>query len=95
MQATMSLETGENLSLTGFMAIGRKKLRELLAGVMAGMANTDELELVYLHLQSMRSFNNARERPVAIQEEGRSRHSGRDGRRGLRRGDAASEATGT
>jgi hypothetical protein len=66
MQATMSLETGENLSLTGFMAINRKKLKELPADTLADLAKTDELELIYLHLHSMRNFNNARERLVVI-----------------------------
>lgn len=66
MQATMSLETGENLSLTGFLAIDRKKLKALSAEALADLAKTDELELIYLHLQSMRNFNNARDRLVVI-----------------------------
>jgi len=66
MQATMSLETGEKLSLTGFMAVDRKKLLALSGDVLADLAKTDELELIYLHLHSMRNFNNARERLVVI-----------------------------
>jgi hypothetical protein len=66
MQATMSLETGEKLSLTGFMAVDRKKLLALSGEVLADLAKTDELELIYLHLHSMRNFNNARERLVVI-----------------------------
>jgi hypothetical protein len=66
MQATMSLETGENLSLTGFRAINRAKLKELPADVFADLVRTDELELIYLHLHSMRNFSNARERLVVI-----------------------------
>jgi hypothetical protein len=67
MQATMSLESGENLSLTGFMAISRQKLKALSADALSDLAKTDELELVYLHLQSMRNFSNARDRLVVIQ----------------------------
>jgi len=67
MQATMSLETGENLSLTGFMAISRQKLKALSADALSDLAKTDELELIYLHLQSMRNFSNARDRLVVIQ----------------------------
>lgn len=66
MQATMSLETGEKLSLTGFMVVDRKKLLALSGEVLADLAKTDELELIYLHLHSMRNFNNARERLVVI-----------------------------
>ena len=66
MQATMSLESGEKLSLTGFMAVDRKKLLALPGEVLADLAKTDELELIYLHLHSMRNFNNARDRLVVI-----------------------------
>jgi len=66
MQATISLETGEKLSLTGFMSVDRKKLLALSGEALADLAKTDELELIYLHLHSMRNFNNARERLIAI-----------------------------
>ncbi len=66
MQAKVSLETGEHLSLSGFMAIDRKKLKALSGQALADLAGTDELELMYLHLQSMRNFNSARDRLVVI-----------------------------
>jgi len=62
MQATMSLDSGERLSLTGFLAIDRKKLKALSGEKLAELAATDELELVYLHLQSMRNFTGMTER---------------------------------
>jgi len=62
MQASMSLESGERLSLTGFMAVDRKKLKALPADKLAELLATDELELIYLHLQSMRNFNGMTER---------------------------------
>jgi hypothetical protein len=55
MQAQVEL-SGEKLSLAGFMAVNREKLKALPAEKLAELAKTDELELLYLHLQSMRNF---------------------------------------
>ncbi len=68
MQATMALPSGERLSLTGFMAIDRKKLKALSGDALEKLASTDELELIYLHLQSMRNFNLMRDRIAATAE---------------------------
>lgn len=46
----------EKMSLGGFQAIDRQKLKALTGDQLAQLAATDELELVYLHLQSMRNF---------------------------------------
>jgi len=62
MRADVTLQTGEKLSLTGFMAVNRDKLKEIPAEKLAEMAKTDELELIYLHLQSMRNFNQVKDR---------------------------------
>jgi SapC len=56
MRAQASLPSGEKLALTGFMAVSRDKLKALPADKLAELAKTDELELLYLHLQSMRNF---------------------------------------
>jgi hypothetical protein len=56
MRAQATLPSGERLALTGFMAVSREKLKALPADTLAGLAKTDELELLYLHLQSMRNF---------------------------------------
>jgi SapC len=56
MQAQVSLSTGERTSLSGFLAVDRKKLRALEADKLADLAKTDELELLYLHLYSLRNF---------------------------------------
>ena len=56
MQAQVNTEAGEKLSLTGFMAISRAKLKAVPGDKLAELAATDELELIYLHLQSMRNF---------------------------------------
>jgi hypothetical protein len=45
------------LRLAGFSAVNREKLKRLTDEQVAGLFRTDELELIYLHLQSMRNFN--------------------------------------
>jgi hypothetical protein len=50
------------LSLGGFMAVERPKLKALAADKLAALVPTDELELLYLHLQSMRNFLGLRDR---------------------------------
>jgi hypothetical protein len=62
MQAQVTLEAGARLSLGGFMAVNREKLKALPGDTLAEMAKTDELELLYLHLQSMRNFEGVRDR---------------------------------
>ena len=56
------MNSGENYSLGGFMAINREKLKELPGDKLAELAKTDELELIYLHLQSMRNFGVLKDR---------------------------------
>jgi SapC len=64
MTARVKTPDGANLSLTGFLAVSRSKLRELPAERLAALAKTDELELLYLHLYSMRNFNDVKDRLV-------------------------------
>ena len=67
MQAQIALETGERMSLGGFMAVNRAKLKALPGETLAELAKTDELELLYLHLHSMRNFTGLKDRLVVIQ----------------------------
>lgn len=62
MTATVSTPKGEKLSLSGFMAVPRERLRELPADALEKLAKTDELELLYLHLYSMRNFTEVKDR---------------------------------
>jgi hypothetical protein len=62
MQAQVTVDTGQKLSLGGFMAINREKVKALSGDKLAELAKTDELELIYLHIQSMRNFERLRER---------------------------------
>nr|VFJ54830.1 MAG: SapC protein [Candidatus Kentron sp. FW]VFJ57904.1 MAG: SapC protein [Candidatus Kentron sp. FW] len=57
MQVEFAPETGDKVSLSGFMVINRDKLKELSGDKLAELARTDELELMYLHLQSMRNIS--------------------------------------
>jgi hypothetical protein len=41
--------------------VDRKGLKELPPETLAQLASTDELELVYLHLQSLRNFISVKE----------------------------------
>jgi len=62
MQAQVELNSGERYSLSGFTAVNRDKLKELPGDKLAELAKTDELELIYLHLQSMRNFVSLKDR---------------------------------
>jgi hypothetical protein len=62
MRAQVEMNSGEKYSLGGFMAINREKLKELPGDKLAELAKTDELELIYLHLQSMRNFSALKDR---------------------------------
>ena len=73
MQAQVELTSGERYSLGGFMAVNRAKLKAVSGEKLAELAKTDELELIYLHLQSMRNFTALRDR---LARPGRDRESG-------------------
>ena len=56
MQAQFALASGERRTLAGFQVIDREKLKSLDDAVLADMCRKDELECVYLHLTSLRHF---------------------------------------
>jgi len=62
MQAQVTIGTGNRVSLGGFLAVSRTRLKELPGEKLAELAATDELELLYLHLQSMRNFEGLKDR---------------------------------
>lgn len=67
MKAEFTLGSGDKMALSGFMVVDRKRLKALSGEALAELAKTDELELVYLHLQSMRNFNAVKDRLLLIQ----------------------------
>lgn len=64
MQAQFLLKSGRQVSLAGFMAVNRDKLKAVDPQQLSEMARTDELELVYTHLVSMRNFSGMVERVI-------------------------------
>jgi hypothetical protein len=62
MQAQFTLGSGEKMSLGGFQVVDRKRLKALPAETLSQLAANDELELIYLHLQSMRNFTEVKDR---------------------------------
>lgn len=56
MQAQLDPVGGKRARLTGFLAVSRKKLKALSAKQVDGLFKTDELELIYMHLHSLRNF---------------------------------------
>jgi hypothetical protein len=69
MQAQVTTPKGEKLSLSGFLSVSRQKLRDLDGASLATLAKTDELELLYLQLHSMRNFNEVKDRLVGTLKE--------------------------
>lgn len=57
MKATFQLKTGEESSLTGFSAVSTERLRKLSGEQLVDLMQTGQLDLLYLHLHSMRNFS--------------------------------------
>ena len=55
-QANFNLPDGERAQLGGFYTINREKLKALAPEILAELAKTDELELCYVHLQSLNNL---------------------------------------
>lgn len=66
MRAQINLESGERMFLTGFSAVDRARLKTLSADALAGLVKSDELELIYAHLSSMRNFQGMRDRLAKV-----------------------------
>ena len=65
MQAQFTLASGEKMQLTGFRVVNRQRLKALSGETMVELAQTDVLELLFLHLQSMRHFTALKDKLVA------------------------------
>jgi hypothetical protein len=64
MRAQVTTPKGEKLSLNGFLGVQREKLRQLEGESLATLARTDELELLYLQMYSMRNFTDVKDRLI-------------------------------
>ncbi|MDN3922098.1 SapC family protein [Roseateles violae] len=69
MQAQVTTPAGAKLSLNGFHGVSREKLRKLDGEALAGLAKTDELELLYLQMHSMRNFIDIKDRLIGTLSE--------------------------
>jgi hypothetical protein len=68
MQANVVTPQGEKISLGGFLGVKRELLRQLSGEQLEKLAKTDELELLYLHLASLRNISDFKERLTAAGE---------------------------
>ena len=60
----MTASSGEKASIGGFLVVSRKKLRDLPAEKLVDLAKSDELELLHLHLYSLRNFAEMKDRLI-------------------------------
>jgi hypothetical protein len=77
MQARFTMRDGRALTLGGFQAVNRERLRALSGAQLAALNAADELELIYIHLQSLKQLNVTAER-IGAGAEGGSVPSGGD-----------------
>ncbi len=64
LQAEVATPTGEKVLLGDFQGVTRGRLHTLSGDALAELAKTDELELIYLHLASLRNFTAVKDRYV-------------------------------
>jgi len=57
MQANVALPSGQRMSLTDFKVVNRDKLKQIRDAALREMFTADDLEMVYLHLQSLQNFS--------------------------------------
>lgn len=69
MQAQITLDTGKTFSLNGFLCVNKEKLKNLPAEKLAELAKSDELELIYAHLHSLKNFEEIQQRLVSSKTE--------------------------
>ena len=56
-QANVALPSGERMALTDFKVVNRERLKQIGDAALKEMFASDDLELVYLHLQSLQNFS--------------------------------------
>lgn len=64
MQAQITLPGGEKRSLGGFLSVSRAKIKALDAEKLAELVKTDELELCYLQMASLKNLSSVVSRSV-------------------------------
>lgn len=61
-KAQVATPEGRKLALNGMLSVSRRKLRELSPEQLGALARTDELELLYLQMHSLRNFVGVKDR---------------------------------
>lgn len=69
MQARVNVEGDKQYSLSGFMTINRERLQSLPAEKLSALVRTGELEIAYLHLQSLRNIDRLAKRSAQLRSE--------------------------
>jgi hypothetical protein len=62
MQARFTLRNGSSMTLGGFQAVSRERLKALTGDQLAALSANDELEMIYIHLQSLAHLTATAER---------------------------------
>lgn len=57
MSAQIKPAKGSNIVVTGFLTVNKRKLKALSSEQLQSLIKTDEMELIYLHLQSLRNLD--------------------------------------
>lgn len=68
MGAQMTPSEGDKITLTGFSAINREKLKELPQDELQQLVKNDGMELIYLHLHSLANFNAMLSKVIAVSD---------------------------
>ncbi|MFC0060417.1 SapC family protein [Vibrio inusitatus] len=68
MGAKFTLPSGEERTLTGFKVINKEKLKAIKQEDLSQLFSSDGLELIYLHLHSLRNLNKMLQNSGAISE---------------------------
>jgi hypothetical protein len=63
-QAAVTSPRGNRITMSGMQTVSRKKLRELGADAALQLLRSDELELLYLQMFSLRNFSTVKERLI-------------------------------
>jgi hypothetical protein len=63
-EARLPLPQDPNRTLGGFQVVNRDRLKALSSDVLEGLMKSDELELIYIHLASLRNLNRLHEKMI-------------------------------
>jgi hypothetical protein len=75
MQARFTLRGGQRLSLGGFKAVNRDRLKALSGDNLSRLAVSGDLDLIYAHLHSQRNFTPTAER-LSLEEKPEAQAAG-------------------